>query len=174
MAGAIKKTKTPRAVPAKKEMKPKKAVQNIEKEPEVNEIPLVEKKEEIAATSTEDLVQTLDSETYSSSDDGFDSSDNEAPEKEDGNEDEEKDTSDFVKNASIVALSGGSKSAQAVEKAMAKSKAMVSVSSNPGVVYLGRVPHGFYEEEMESYFAQFGQVCRLRLSRNKKVRFLII
>lgn len=142
----------------------------VEKAEEVNEIPLVEKKEEKPLTSTEDLVQTLDSETYSSSDDGFDSSDNEeAAENSKDDEDDKKDASDFIKNASIVALNGGSKAAQAVEKAMAKSKALVSVSSNPGVVYLGRVPHGFYEEEMESYFAQFGQVCRLRLSRNKKV-----
>jgi nucleolar protein 15 len=37
-----------------------------------------------------------------------------------------------------------------------------------GVVYLGRIPHGFYEEEMTGYFSQFGNVTRLRLSRNKK------
>ncbi|KAJ3416016.1 hypothetical protein HDV05_003613 [Chytridiales sp. JEL 0842] len=37
-----------------------------------------------------------------------------------------------------------------------------------GVVYLGRIPHGFYEKEMRGYFSQFGQVLRLRLSRNKK------
>lgn len=36
------------------------------------------------------------------------------------------------------------------------------------VVYLGRIPHGFYENEMKSYFSQFGKVTRLRLSRNKK------
>lgn len=40
--------------------------------------------------------------------------------------------------------------------------------STPGIVYLGRVPHGFYEHEMRAYFSQFGQVTRLRLSRNKK------
>ena len=52
---------------------------------------------------------------------------------------------------------------------------IVNLSSNqihqkgqPGVVYLGRIPHGFYEEEMKSYFSQFGTVNRLRLSRNKK------
>jgi nucleolar protein 15 len=37
----------------------------------------------------------------------------------------------------------------------------------PGVIYLGRVPHGFYEHEMRAYFTQFGNVTRLRLSRNK-------
>lgn len=39
-----------------------------------------------------------------------------------------------------------------------------------GTVYLGRIPKGFYEDEMRSYFSQFGEVTRLRLSRNKKVR----
>jgi len=37
-----------------------------------------------------------------------------------------------------------------------------------GVLYLARIPHGFYEDEMKSYFTQFGNVTRLRLSRNKK------
>jgi nucleolar protein 15 len=47
-------------------------------------------------------------------------------------------------------------------------KPMIAMKSDPGVIYLGRIPHGFYEEEMESYFSQFGQVCRLRLARNRK------
>lgn len=39
-----------------------------------------------------------------------------------------------------------------------------------GVLYLGRIPHGFFEDEMRAYFTQFGDVTRLRLSRNKRVR----
>ncbi|CAD6505145.1 BgTH12-00640, partial [Blumeria graminis f. sp. triticale] len=38
----------------------------------------------------------------------------------------------------------------------------------PGVVYVGRIPHGFYENEMRGYFKQFGTISKLRLSRNKK------
>merc|ERR1711872_1014984 len=38
----------------------------------------------------------------------------------------------------------------------------------PGVVYLGHVPHGFYEKEMRAFFSQFGAVTKLRLSRSKK------
>lgn len=37
-----------------------------------------------------------------------------------------------------------------------------------GVVYLGRIPFGFFEDQMREYFKQFGDVKRLRLSRNKK------
>ena len=38
-----------------------------------------------------------------------------------------------------------------------------------GVVYLGHIPHGFFEQEMRTYFSQFGNVNRLKLSRSKKV-----
>lgn len=39
----------------------------------------------------------------------------------------------------------------------------------PGcTLYIGRLPHGFNEEELHGYFSQFGQVSRLRVSRNKK------
>ncbi|KAB1211962.1 hypothetical protein CJ030_MR5G023730 [Morella rubra] len=37
------------------------------------------------------------------------------------------------------------------------------------VLYLGRIPHGFYEKEMEGFFSQFGKIKRLRIARNKKV-----
>ncbi|PON85109.1 Splicing factor-like protein [Trema orientale] len=41
------------------------------------------------------------------------------------------------------------------------------------VVYIGRIPHGFYEKEMEGFFRQFGVIKRLRIARNKKseIRF---
>eukprot|EP00741_Cyanophora_paradoxa_P008412 tig00000137_g8139.t1 len=38
----------------------------------------------------------------------------------------------------------------------------------PGVVYLGHIPYGFFEDQMRGFFAQFGRVTRLRLSRSKK------
>ncbi|KAJ7274526.1 hypothetical protein B0H12DRAFT_403027 [Mycena haematopus] len=41
-------------------------------------------------------------------------------------------------------------------------------ASDRGVLFLGRIPHGFYEEQLKAYFAQFGNVTRLRVSRNKK------
>ncbi|CAI9090501.1 OLC1v1025283C3 [Oldenlandia corymbosa var. corymbosa] len=36
------------------------------------------------------------------------------------------------------------------------------------VLYIGRIPHGFYENEMEGFFKQFGTIKRLRIARNKK------
>ncbi|XP_014783311.1 MKI67 FHA domain-interacting nucleolar phosphoprotein-like [Octopus bimaculoides] len=37
-----------------------------------------------------------------------------------------------------------------------------------GVVYLGHIPYGFFENQMRAYFSQFGKVTRLRLSRSKR------
>ncbi|KAH0600707.1 hypothetical protein MHUMG1_01706 [Metarhizium humberi] len=47
-------------------------------------------------------------------------------------------------------------------------KAAKKATGEPGVLYIGRIPHGFYEHEMRQYLSQFGPVTRLRLSRNKK------
>ncbi|WQF81586.1 Putative RNA recognition motif domain, nucleotide-binding alpha-beta plait domain superfamily [Colletotrichum destructivum] len=38
----------------------------------------------------------------------------------------------------------------------------------PGIVFISRLPHGFYEHELKGYFSQFGPINRLRLARNKK------
>lgn len=37
-----------------------------------------------------------------------------------------------------------------------------------GVIYVGHIPHGFYERELKQYFSQFGAVTNLRLSRSKR------
>ncbi|XP_011302081.1 MKI67 FHA domain-interacting nucleolar phosphoprotein-like [Fopius arisanus] len=36
-----------------------------------------------------------------------------------------------------------------------------------GLIYIGHIPHGFYEEQMRGYFSQFGKVTRVRVSRSK-------
>lgn len=38
----------------------------------------------------------------------------------------------------------------------------------PGVIYLGHIPHGFYENQIRDFFSQFGTVNKVRLSRSKK------
>ncbi|TGZ51333.1 MKI67 FHA domain-interacting nucleolar phosphoprotein-like [Temnothorax longispinosus] len=37
-----------------------------------------------------------------------------------------------------------------------------------GMVYVGHIPHGFYEEQMNDYFKQFGNVTRVRIARSKR------
>lgn len=44
------------------------------------------------------------------------------------------------------------------------------VSMRRGVIYVGRLPHGFYESQLKDYFSQFGTVTKVHVSRNKKVR----
>lgn len=53
------------------------------------------------------------------------------------------------------------------DKINAISHPSTNSKSEGGVVYVGRIPHGFYEHEMRAYFGQFGNINRLRLSRNK-------
>ena len=43
-----------------------------------------------------------------------------------------------------------------------------NLDERPGIIYVGRIPHGFYEHEMRQYFSQFGDINRLRLSRSPK------
>lgn len=40
--------------------------------------------------------------------------------------------------------------------------------NNATVLYIGRIPHGFYEDEMREFFKQFGDIKRLRIARSKK------
>mmetsp|Transcript_26874 Transcript_26874/g.58647 ORF Transcript_26874/g.58647 Transcript_26874/m.58647 type:complete len:200 (+) Transcript_26874:32-631(+) len=41
-------------------------------------------------------------------------------------------------------------------------------SGQSRVVYIGHLPHGFYERQLLGFFSQFGKLTRVRLSRNKK------
>ena len=58
--------------------------------------------------------------------------------------------------------------AKAVQQSLSKAKLKQPAATQPGVVYLGHIPHGFYEAQMRGFFSQFGDVSKLRLSRNKK------
>lgn len=42
------------------------------------------------------------------------------------------------------------------------------INQGRGAVYIGHIPHGFYEEEMRDYFSQFGVVTRVRIARSKR------
>lgn len=57
---------------------------------------------------------------------------------------------------------------KASKRQKSRGKGDDSSIDNSGVVYLGRIPHGFHEEEMREYFNQFGEVRRVRLSRNRR------
>ncbi|OQR77937.1 MKI67 FHA domain-interacting nucleolar phosphoprotein-like [Tropilaelaps mercedesae] len=42
------------------------------------------------------------------------------------------------------------------------------ISKSRGVIYIGHLPHGFYEDQLRKYFSQFGEVTRVRVSRSRK------
>jgi len=43
-----------------------------------------------------------------------------------------------------------------------------SQKANRAILYLGHLPKGFNEEQLKGFFAQYGQVTRLRVSRSPK------
>ncbi|KAI0378293.1 hypothetical protein F5Y04DRAFT_262346 [Hypomontagnella monticulosa] len=67
-----------------------------------------------------------------------------------------------------VAFQEGQDVGEIPKKSKQLLKSSKSGDGDRGVVYIGRLPHGFYEHEMRSYFSQFGQIEKLRMSRNKK------
>lgn len=69
----------------------------------------------------------------------------------------------FDKNNPTAALPNYKKTQKKLKQAAQKGK-----KEGPGAVYVGRIPHGFYETEMRQYFSQFGTITKLRLSRNRK------
>ena len=70
--------------------------------------------------------------------------------------------SGFQKGQKIPALPHAETTTKKLEDAKNGTK------DGSGVVYVGRIPHGFYEHEMREYFSQFGDISRLRLSRSRK------
>ena len=47
-------------------------------------------------------------------------------------------------------------------------KKNIKAKPERGYMYIGHLPHGFYENEIKSYFSQFGKVFRVRLARSIK------
>ena len=43
----------------------------------------------------------------------------------------------------------------------------------PGAIYVGHIPHGFYEQEMRKYFSQFGTVTSVYMARSAKVPYSV-
>lgn len=101
--------------------------------------------------------------------DGFDSLD----EKED--EEKPHDAKTGLSNEPSIAAQQKTHIDESIKKAKqaeASSTATASTDDdnvvNKGVIYIGRIPHGFYEAQLRTYFSQFGEIKQLRLSRNKK------
>ena len=103
--------------------------------------------------------------------------DEDEEEEDDEEEDEEEDDHLLSKHAiptldEVVKLPS-SRDDASVRKRLEKAKSKKRLAPNDeepeetGVVYVGRLPHGFFEDQLRAYFSQFGDIKRLRLSRNK-------
>ncbi|RYO78903.1 hypothetical protein DL766_003001 [Monosporascus sp. MC13-8B] len=69
---------------------------------------------------------------------------------------------------SEVRFRSGQDVGKAPKPSKASKEAAGASNGETGVLYVGRIPHGFYEHEMRQYFSQFGNILRLRLSRSKR------
>ncbi|CAL1716618.1 unnamed protein product [Somion occarium] len=85
---------------------------------------------------------------------------------DDGDSSDEDDMVDDASALDVGKLPTIAKDDAVVKRKLEKAKR--KPTEDRGVIYLGRVPHGFYEDQMKAYFSQFGEVARLRLSRNKR------
>lgn len=72
---------------------------------------------------------------------------------------------DLAKQAAVIRKTKAHRLNEA--QARADSKVDAEPRESRGVVYLGHIPKGFAEPQMKTFFGQFGQVTRLRLSRSK-------
>jgi nucleolar protein 15 len=139
---------------------------------------LVEKKEEFKREKEEkvefenvDSEQDSEQELVDELDNKFEKDDEEENQEMEGNADENENSLslDHIDFASVLPkLNSKKKSLKSDAISGSKSTAASSSSVASNVVYLGRIPHGFYEEQMMSYFSQFGEIIALRLARNKK------
>jgi nucleolar protein 15 len=85
----------------------------------------------------------------------------------DGDEEDDKIEEGYKDGLAIPTIEDN-KELSKKKQAKLKRAAAFPGQGKPGVVYVGRIPHGFYENEMRAYFKQFGNILKLRLSRNKK------
>ncbi|KAH9945213.1 uncharacterized protein BXZ73DRAFT_86744 [Epithele typhae] len=84
----------------------------------------------------------------------------------DDDDSSDEEVADDIPGIDIGKLPTIAKDDETVKRKLEKAKR--KRNQDVGVIYLGRIPHGFYEDQMRAYFLQFGDITRLRVSRNKK------
>ncbi|KAG7192421.1 uncharacterized protein KQ657_001822 [Scheffersomyces spartinae] len=124
-------------------------------------------KKQVQERTVEEIEQDLQlgsssgSEDESGSEEGEELSEEEESDAEEQSEDDE---------AEIKGLEE-SKSVHSVNKTLVhndKSKGSSKTKTKRGIIYIGRLPKGFEEKELNKYFSQFGTIINLKVSRNKR------
>ncbi|SPO29508.1 related to NOP15 - protein involved in 60S ribosomal subunit biogenesis [Ustilago trichophora] len=135
-----------------------------------------DEEEDAGDVNEREIIASLSDVSADSSDDD----DDEADEADDANSSDEDDEDDRLATyasanqprSSLASVKLPNSKDDAVVKArldkLRKTKSHSSSTTTPGVLYIGRLPKGFFEKQLKSYFSQFGEVTRLRVSRNKK------
>ena len=83
-------------------------------------------------------------------------------------EDADSDAESGIPIASLPKVPSTTDIQKRIQTALTSEKVSSDPDSTPGVIYIGRIPHGFFEPQMRAYFSQFGEISNLRLARNKK------
>ncbi|ETW05038.1 hypothetical protein H310_04083 [Aphanomyces invadans] len=73
----------------------------------------------------------------------------------------------FEANVDFVELTKKTKQNLAQSKGATAASADATATQS-STIFIGRIPHGFYEKQMRGFFSQFGEIKRLKVSRNKK------
>lgn len=121
------------------------AVKKVQKEAEE-----LQKKQEIVPEEAEDL-ELESSET-----------DEPAAATEKGNAGDKKKPSEFESGAAVIPIDLKKK------KSEAQRKKLDADAGENRVIFISRLPNGFYEPQMRKFFSQFGRVIAVNLARNPK------
>ncbi|WFD38926.1 nucleolar protein [Malassezia japonica] len=145
---------------AKGGAKPSKVLR-IHEVPASTDADIAKKMRATAADEDEDEDETLE---------GFPDEDDEIDSEEEDEEDDALATRALPTSGEVMRLPSSRDDAvvrQRLEQAKRR-HAQSAEKEDTGIVYVGRLPHGFFEDQLKAYFSQFGDIRRLRLSRNKK------
>mmetsp|Transcript_3509 Transcript_3509/g.4927 ORF Transcript_3509/g.4927 Transcript_3509/m.4927 type:complete len:221 (+) Transcript_3509:81-743(+) len=77
-------------------------------------------------------------------------------------------TTDLIAKAKALSKRLVNIESELKEKVSSSKEKIEEKEADSKVIYIGHIPHGFYEDQMEKFFSQFGQVNNVRVSRSKR------
>jgi nucleolar protein 15 len=165
--------KPKRAIVADRPKESKKVTKKAQKEEELQLPSESESESESEDEQEEQEVKAKGSSEQSESDKsendeelgGFSSTD-ESESEEEQDDEEESDEPQEEKKSRNTKTSESHEVKKLPTKDVAESKK--TKKTKKGVIYIGRLPEGFEEDELKKYFNQFGDITNVRLPRNKK------
>lgn len=148
-----------------------KALENVEKIKVSSDKSVEEIEEDLQLPSSSDDEDASEDEEHVLSEESDDDDDDDEINGLSSDDDEEEEEGEEENDGSKGNKSGHSvnKVIKVNEEETEDSKSSKSKKTpKSGVIYIGRLPEGFQEKELKTYFKQFGDIVNLKLSRNKK------